>query len=159
MKLNLSQPFTLEIPHANAETEIIKGTLTPYSKTQRQESKKEFDNEKQSIKTLQKKSTKLRRLALQVEKAEQNNNTPEDAERLELLYAELDEKTDEVEALTDSLGDMDINEAIALKRFTTSVKTNKHERLIEICNLVGYVEVMETIHKDIEEGKLKSSQN
>lgn len=156
MKLELQQKFSLEIP-TSGEDEIITGTIAPISKQQKKDNEKAFDNERKLSKDLQKKSTKLRRLALKVEKAERDETTKES--NLTKLYKDIDALSDEVETQTEELLELDITEKVAKSRFDLSVKSEQLDRLKEICELVGYSKVIETIHKEVQEGKPKDSVN
>ena len=149
MKLLLNQKFTLEIPRDNEEVEIITGTLLPLSKEQKREIKEIVSAENKKANDLNKSSVALNRYIIKVQKAEK-----EESDTLDKMYETLDKMTSDIDTQRDNLSDIEIGEVTAKKRFYFSVKSDKHERLVEICELVGYLKVMETIFKDIEEGKL-----
>jgi len=150
MKLLIQQKFSLEIPHENKDDEIIIGLLTPISKKQKRENKQAFKEDETKAKKLQKDSLKLNRLAIKVDKASKSDMS--EAE-LEKLYNEVDELSERVETKNEELQNEDIYEKVAKKQFNQSVKSEQLDRLIEICELMGYRQVLDVIHRDIQEGK------
>jgi predicted nuclease with TOPRIM domain len=154
MKLNLTQPFTLEIPHEEKETEIITGALSSITKEQKIKIRNEFENNKAKSIELQKKSIKLNRLAIKVQKAEKDN-----VNNIEDIYDKYDKLSDEVFNLSSKLEEMETQENVAQTRFNTLVKSNKLDRLKEIANIVGFTRLMKAIDDGVEEGKQKELEN
>ena len=144
MKLILTQPFTLEIGDTE---EVISGTLKPLSKQEQKDFEKTFNKHQKEAKILQKKSVQINRLTKSIEALEKKDIDVED-KREELYKLE-----DELNADGEKLMELDTNEVTAKKRIEMSVECDNMDRLIELCEIVGYRGILDTIVKDIEEKK------
>jgi len=133
MKLLLKQPFSLEIPHENADDEIITGTLSPLSKKQLKDFKDAFKKDQ----ALSDKVRKLQRKLLRLKST--------DTKRYDL--------EDEIRDLNVELLSMDTEESTSKLRFELSVISEQKERMIEISDLISYQEMLSAIVKDIEDKK------
>lgn len=154
MKLELTQKFSLEVSGEEYEDSTITGYIKPITKKQQKELKQSFKEEQKEAKVLQRKSILLQRFAIEVSKAESNND-----ESIKTLYKTLDKMTLDVENLTEKIQENNVKEKMAESLFNARVNSDNIEKLKEICDIVGYDKVLETIQKDIDEGKSKNSAN
>jgi Skp family chaperone for outer membrane proteins len=144
MKLILTQPFTLEIGDTE---EVISGTLKPLTKKEQKEFEKTFDKHQKEAKALQRKSIQINRLTKSIESLEKKDIDAE--EKREELYRLEDELNKEGEKLME----LDTNEVTAKKRIEMSIECDNFARLTELCEIVGYRVILDTIIEDIEEKK------
>lgn len=140
MKLVLKKPFTLEISDTD---EVISGTLSPLSKQEQKEFEKTFTKHNKDAKALQRKSVLLNRLSKTIKHLESTGN-----ENLQVSINEYYALEDEISADTEKLEAQNVSEDAAQKRINMSVVCDDKDRLKEICELVGYQLVLDTIIKD-----------
>ena len=138
MKLLLQQPFSIEIPQENnSEDEIITGTLSPLSKKEMAEFKKEFEKNQKLANDQRAKQRQLIRL------------TESEPDNLAKKY----KLEDEIEKLGKDLVALDTEETTAKSRFEKSVRSKNKSRLEDIADLLSYRELMDVIIKDVNEKK------
>lgn len=146
MKLQLNQPFTLEITESGKDAEVIQGTLSDTTKKQNLE----FITFLAPHKKI---SDKLQRLSNKLALIEDKISTPKWYQLsfiYRILFYFLERK---VIKMVTAINSMDIEEQAAKKRFDLCVDSDSIERITELCDLVGYAKVMKTILEDIEEKK------
>lgn len=142
MKLQLNQPFTLEIQNGNNET-VISGSLKKVTKKQEAEIKLKFKKEYKTIEEMGELAKKAQREKLRADLGgDETEAKRSGAEMLEKLYV-----------LQDSIDENDFKEKIAKYRFDLSVESEQMVELIKIADDFGYEFVLEMINKDVEEKK------
>ena len=129
MKLLLQQPFSIEIPQENnSEDEIITGTLSPLSKKEMAEFKKEFEKNQKLANDQRAKQRQLIRL------------TESEPDNLAKKY----KLEDEIEKLGKDLVALDTEETTAKSRFEKSVRSKNKSRLEDIADLLIEIRQQET---------------
>lgn len=142
MKLNLNEPFTLEIQNGDDE-QVIKGYLKKVTKKQEAEIKAKFKKEYKTIEEMGDLAKKAQREKLRADLGgDETEAKKSGAEMLEKLYL-----------LQDSIDENDFKEKIAKYRFDLSVESPQMIELIEIAENFGYEFLLEMINKDVAEKK------
>ena len=159
--LEIQDKFTIEVPSKNGENEIIEGYLAPVSKQFLKDIKKKYDKQTKEAQKLKKENNELIRLNQKISNLDKQIEASESEEKLQLLkeqqaLTELAyELSDKVEEASIKMQEFDPYEAKAFEHIENRVTSDKQKRIVELCESYGYALILNTINKDIEEGKQK----
>jgi acetylglutamate synthase len=146
-KINLVDPFSLEIQKDGEIVEVINGRLEQLTKLERKEMRKVVEELHNSGITVAKAQKKYNRLLEKMEFLK----TKDRFDELDPIYAEMDALELVIEKQMGDIQENDTKEVGAKLRIEKSVKSDQYDRIIEICEMVGYFTVLDTINKDIAE--------